>query len=108
MVRIGRTAIIQMNRPTKILLTAAFSLLSALSAQSANTQLATTQAAKNATIPISYMPFSITAPGTYVLTGNLTFSPSTSVVVPAITVSTAISGPVVIDLKGFTLTGGGS
>jgi hypothetical protein len=97
-----------MNHPTRILLTAALGLIMSAAAQAANTQLATTQAAKTSTIPISYLPFSITAPGTYVLTGNLTFSPSTSVVVPAITVSTAISGPVVIDLKGFTLTGSGS
>lgn len=73
-------------------------------------QAAPTLASKSATIPISYLPFPITAPGTYVLTGNLTFAPPTTTtgLVAAITVSTAISGPVVIDLKGFTLTGGGS
>ena len=38
------------------------------------------------------------------MTGNLTFSPLSGT---AITVSTALSGPVVIDLKGFTLTGPG-
>jgi hypothetical protein len=68
---------------------AAFGLLSALSAQSAN-------------IKISSLPFAITAPGTYVVTGNLTF-PATNVA--AITISTAIQGPVIVDLKGFTLTG---
>jgi hypothetical protein len=83
-----------MIHPTRILLTAAFGLImSALSALSAN-------------IPISYLPFAITAPGTYVLTGSLTFSsPPSGDAVAAITVSTSISGPVIVDLKGFTLTG---
>src|SRR4029077_16786769 len=45
----------------------------------------------------------IVAPGTYVLTGNLTFPATTNVA--AITISTAIQGPVIVDLKGFTLTG---
>jgi hypothetical protein len=72
------------------LLVAAFSLLSALSAQSAN-------------IKISSLPFAITAPGTYVVTGNLTFPATTTVA--AITISTDIQGPVIVDLKGFTLTG---
>jgi hypothetical protein len=58
-----------------------------------------------ANIPISSLPFAITAPGTYVVTGNLTFSPLSGI---AITVSTALAGPVVIDLRGFTLTGSGS
>jgi hypothetical protein len=73
------------------LLMAAFGLLSALSAQAAN-------------IKISSLPFAITAPGTYVVTGNLTFAATTNVA--AITISTAIQGPVIVDLKGFTLTGG--
>jgi Right handed beta helix region len=65
--------------------------------------------ALSATIPISSLPFTITAPGTYVVTRNLTFSPpSGNTLATAITVSTALSGPVVIDLKGFTLTGSGS
>jgi hypothetical protein len=71
-------------------LTAAFSLLSVLSAQAAN-------------IKISQLPFAITAPGTYVVTGNLNFPATTNVA--AITISTAIQGPVIVDLKGFTLTG---
>ena len=72
---------------------AAFGLItSALSAQSANTK-------------ISSLPFNITAPGTYVLTGNVT---SSSTSTGAINISTAIAGPVVVDLKGFTITGPGS
>jgi hypothetical protein len=73
------------------LLMAAFSLLSALSVQAAN-------------IKITSLPFAITAPGTYVITGNLNFQTTTNVA--AITISTAIQGPVIVDLKGFTLTGG--
>lgn len=68
---------------------AAFGLLSALSAPAAN-------------IKISSLPFAITVPGTYVVTGNLTFPGTTNA---AITISTDIPGPVIVDLKGFTLTG---
>jgi hypothetical protein len=76
-----------MIHPTKILLTVAFSLLSVLTAQAANTQIATTQAAKTSTIPISYLPFPpITAPGTYVLTGNLSFTGVTNTDQGAITI----------------------
>jgi hypothetical protein len=70
---------------------AAFGLLSALSTQAAN-------------IKISSLPFNITAPGTYVLTGNLT-SPLTGSGLGAINKSTTVEGPVILDLKGFTLTG---
>jgi hypothetical protein len=80
---------------TPIILTVALNLIMSAIAQATNIQ-------------ISSLPFAITAPGTYVLARSLTFSPSTSALAAAITVSTAISGPVVIDLKGFTLTGGGS
>jgi hypothetical protein len=94
-VAICGTLAIQMIHPTRILLTTAFSLLSVLSAQTAN-------------IPIYYLPFPITAPGTYVVTKNLSSSETQNVA--AITISTAVSGPVILDLKGFTLTGnsGGS
>jgi hypothetical protein len=94
--------IIQMIHPTRILLTATFSLLSVLTVQAANTQLATTQSAKTSTIPISYLPFNITAPGTYVLTRNLTYNGGSSGT--AITISTTVAGPVVLDLKGFTIS----
>jgi hypothetical protein len=70
---------------------AALGLLSALSAQSAN-------------IKISSLPFNITAPGTYVVTGDLT-SPLTSYGLGSINITTTLAGPVILDLKGFTLTG---
>jgi hypothetical protein len=72
------------------LVMAAFGLLSVLSAQAAN-------------IKISSLPFAITAPGTYVVTGNLSFPVTTNAA--AITISTAIQGPVIVDLNEFTLTG---
>jgi hypothetical protein len=79
--------------PQKIISTAVLGLImSALTAQSAN-------------IKISSLPFSITAPGTYVLTANLSFPSQQNA---AITIATSIPGPVVLDLKGHTLTGGGS
>jgi hypothetical protein len=86
--------------PNKTLLPTAFALIiSALSAHSAD-------------IKISLLPLNITAPGTYVLTGNLTSSltrTSTSgSSAGAINISTAIEGPVVVDLKGFTIMGPGS
>jgi hypothetical protein len=69
---------------------AAFGLLSGLAAEAAN-------------IKITSLPLAITAPGTYVLTGNLT-SPSAGT---AITIAASVTGSVVVDLKGFTLTGTG-
>ena len=82
------------------LLTAAFALImSALSAQSAN-------------IPILALPFKITAPGTYVLTRNLIYSLAANVAPgspgsppPAITISSTTPGQIVLDLKGFSITG---
>ena len=61
-------------------------------------------------IQIDSLPFNITAPGTYVLTGNLTCSLTRSgnEWLGAINISTVIPGPVVVDLKGFTITGPGS
>jgi hypothetical protein len=84
-----------MNKPT-LHLTAALSLImNALSA---------TATPKAAEIPISSLPFTITTPGTYVLTGNLT-SGYLGIAYPgAITIAKNIQGPVVLDLKGFTLT----
>jgi len=87
------------------ILMTALSLLSALTVHTANAQVVT-QAAKTASIPISVLPFSINAPGTYVLTGNLT-SPITSYGFGAINIATAIAGPVIVDLKGFAITGPG-
>jgi hypothetical protein len=82
-----------MNLKNTLLMAAFGLIISALSAQSAN-------------IKISSLPFNITAPGTYVVTGNLNFaSPPSGNAVAAITISTSISGPVNLDLRGFTLTG---
>jgi hypothetical protein len=60
-------------------------------------------------IPITYLPFHITAPGTYVVTANLSYpaQPTNQDANAAITISTSIPGAVVLDLKGHTLTGGG-
>jgi len=101
-----------MNKQKNILLTAAFGLImSAISPQTGHTQSLTTQAVKSTSIKISALPFNITAPGTYVLTGNLTCSLLRSGSGPslgAINISTAAAGPVVVDLNGFTITGPGS
>jgi hypothetical protein len=76
----------------KIISTAALALLiSALTAQAAS-------------IKISSLPFNITAPGTYVLAADLSYPSQQNA---AITIATSIQGPVVLDLKGHTLTGGG-
>src|SRR5215469_13468265 len=94
-----------MNKQKSILLMAALGLTmsATLMGQSVNTPAITSK------IPINSLPFNITAPGTYVVTRNLTFSVSSGGnPVAAITVPTSLSGPVVIDLKGFTLTGGGA
>jgi hypothetical protein len=81
------------------LLMAAFGLImSALVAQSANIQ-------------ITHLPFTIAAPGTYVITGNLSFTaptpPNASTFYTAILIPTSLPGPVILDLKGFTLTSNG-
>jgi hypothetical protein len=52
-----------------------------------------------APIPITAVPFAITAPGTYVLSSNLTSFASQ----PAITISSPAAGPIILDLGGFTL-----
>jgi hypothetical protein len=71
-----------------ILLMAAFGLLmSALVAQSAN-------------INIPSVPFVVSAPGTYVAAANLVCPAEVS----AITVNASVDGPIIIDLKGFTLS----
>jgi hypothetical protein len=101
-----------MKKQKSILLMAALGLImSALSAQTGYTQSVTTQTSKSASIQIKALPFNITTPGTYVLTGNLTSSLLRSGTGPslgAINISTTVAGPVVVDLKGFTITGPGS
>jgi hypothetical protein len=69
-------------------------------------------AAQAADIQITSLPFTIAAPGTYVITGNLSFtaptSPFTSTFFAAILIPTSLPGPVILDLKGFTLTSNGA
>lgn len=55
-------------------------------------------------IPIARVPFNITGPGAYELVGNLFCNTPN---VAAITISN-ITGPVILDFKGFTLTGLGN
>jgi hypothetical protein len=57
-------------------------------------------------IPIPSLPFTISAPGTYVLTSNMT-APITPYKVGAINIPTGIIGPVIVDLQGFAITGPG-
>jgi hypothetical protein len=79
-----------MNRKAR-LLTAAFGLtMSALSAQAAN-------------VIISPLPFTITAPGTYVLTGDLACPPASGSHREAVNIPSTLQGPVDLDLKGFTI-----
>jgi hypothetical protein len=75
-------------------LLAALCLISALTAQAAPTP--------NIPITQSQLPFTISTPGTYVLTGNLSYTSGSEF--GAININGAIGGAVVIDLKGFTLT----
>ena len=90
---IGRTVVIQMIHPTRILLMAAFSLImSAIAAQAANIQ-------------ITFLPYTIAAPGTYVLTGDLSYPTQTGF---AVNILTTLAGPVVLDFKGHTITGTGA
>jgi hypothetical protein len=56
--------------------------------------------AATATITISSLPYTITAPGTYVLTVNLTSFANSGIIIQP---EAAMTGPVVVDLKGFSL-----
>lgn len=79
-----------------VTLTTAFSLIMiALSAQAAN-------------ITIPSLPFTISAPGTYVLAANMSFtSQQNGNAQGAISIPANLPGPVIVDLKGFTITGNG-
>ena len=72
---------------------AAFAILSALAAHSAE-------------IPITYLPYTISGPGTYVFKSNLyyaaPFLSSSSPLSYAITVNAP--GPVIIEMRGFTMS----
>jgi hypothetical protein len=59
--------------------------------------------AQSAEIPITYLPFQITAPGRYVLTSNLSYPGPTQFNDAAININA--QGPVILDMKGFTITG---
>jgi hypothetical protein len=82
-----------MIHPTRILLTAAFSLLSVLTAQASS-------------ITITSLPFTITKAGTYLLASDFTFTDPTR---PAIYINGfQVTGPVVLNFNGHTLTGPGA
>jgi hypothetical protein len=59
-------------------------------------------AAQSANIQITSLPFSITAPGTYVLVSDLNYTAQSGA---AITILPNLSGPVILNLRGHTLTG---
>jgi hypothetical protein len=92
-------------RSKNILLTAALGLItSTLTVPTAHAQLVQAQSPQSSIVRISSLPFSISVPGTYVLKENLTYTPGASPA--AITIFTAhLGGPVIVDLKGFTITG---
>jgi hypothetical protein len=88
---------------TTLLLTVSLSLImSAITAQAAPKK----NPPPPPPIQISSLPFVISAPGTYVLAGNLT-APITPYKVGAINIATVVIGPVIVDLKGFAITGPG-
>src|SRR5262245_1924237 len=84
-----------------ILLATALGLI--ISALSAQTGYAQSVATKPASIPISSLPFDISAPGNYVLTGNLSTDAPGCIIIH----TPLINGTVTVDLKGFTINGFG-
>jgi len=90
-VEIGRTVIIPMIDATILLLTTSLNLI----VGAIPTQAATFQ--------ITSLPFPpITVPGTYVLVSDLNYTAQSGA---AITILPNLSGPVILNLKGHTLTG---
>jgi hypothetical protein len=86
-----------MIRTNSLILTAALSLImSAILAQAAPPVIITSDK----------LPFTISTPGTYVLTGDLSYPPSDRGTPPAITILETNEGSISLDLKGFTITGG--
>ena len=61
-------------------------------------------------ITISALPYTITAPGTYILASNLSFTVAagTTSATPAIKIATNILGQVVLDFRGHTITSNGN
>src|SRR5271165_120822 len=94
-----------MNKLILNLMAALSLIMSAIAVHTANAQAVATQAGTITSIKIFALPCYIKDPGTYVLTKNLTF---TSGNLAGINVITNVSGPVVIDLKGYTITGPGT
>jgi hypothetical protein len=90
-------------RSKQLLLTAALGLIMSALTVHTHAQALTAQAVKATSTPIPFLPFSITAPGTYVLTT----SPAvfTNIGIAAITINVTVPGPVVLDLGGYTLSG---
>jgi parallel beta-helix repeat protein len=80
----------QMKTKTTLLTVALGLLMSAIATQAANIQIKS----------LPFLP--ITAPGTYVLVSDLTYTAQSGA---AITILPNLSGPVVINLNGHTLTG---
>jgi len=80
-------------------------IMSAYSVQTTHAQMVTVQAAKATSTPISSLPRNIVAPGTYALTANLNYPAGQTI--PAIVIANNLTGAVVVDLKGFTITSGG-
>src|SRR6476660_2337273 len=67
--------------------------------------ITTIVAASGANVPIMTLPLYITTPGTYVLNKNLSYLATNNT--PAIVIANNITGAVIVDLNGFTITGGG-
>jgi hypothetical protein len=86
---IRRMVLTPMKLKNMLLMTATLGLMSAIAAHAANVQ-------------ILYLPFPITSPGTYVLVSDLKYTAQSGA---AITILPNLSGPVVLNLKGHTLTG---
>jgi hypothetical protein len=58
-----------------------------------------------AEITITSLPFTISAPGKYVLQSNLSYPGSNNSTAAAISINNGAAGPVILDMKGFTITG---
>jgi hypothetical protein len=86
------TVVTQMIHPTRTLLTATLGLIMSAIVATAED------------IPITSLPYTITASGTYVFTQDLTYSDPAN---PAITIQPAfgVATAIVLDLRGHTLSG---
>jgi len=89
-----------MNKLILYLMAALCLIVSAIAVHTANAQTVAAQAAKSTRINNSALPYTINAPGTYIAAANLVCPAEVS----AITVNASVAGPIIIDLKGFTLS----